>query len=221
MSNDIRNILERLQALEGAITPVGVKSNLNRQQKSVNQLPALFKPKHISALTNKTDPQHPAKNYFVGAESKELDERAVDEDVLGRIKKGLNDYLQNIEDEIKGDSDLKDRKPDTRELQKPGSRKDRDILPKVIGTISMDKSSKPVKTFHLDDGKICEIHGDETQGFSIRHMDRTLPSRFDKLSDAEMAMQMYQARKKKLAPQVTDTTETPAILGNPDYVDEA
>jgi hypothetical protein len=215
MSGDIKTILEKLQLIEGEITPVGVKGNLNRQQTSVNQLPAEFHPKHIKALGSKTDPQHPAKNYFVGAESKELEEASVDEDVLSRVKKGLNDYLKKVESEIKGDPDLKDRKADDRDLQKPEKSKDRDLLPKLVGTISADTSSKPIKTFHLDDGKICEIHGDESQGFSIRHMGRILPSRFDNLNDAELAMQMFQARRNAQAQQaVSDMT-------NPDYVDEA
>ena len=43
--NDIYSIVERLAILEGRITPASVKHGLNKQQKSVPQLPALFKPK--------------------------------------------------------------------------------------------------------------------------------------------------------------------------------
>ena len=57
--NDIYNIVERLAILEGRITPTNVKQGLNKQQKSVPQLPALFKPKHISVLGAKKDPEHP------------------------------------------------------------------------------------------------------------------------------------------------------------------
>lgn len=55
MSSDIRSILEKFAALEeGATTPTYVKKGLNKQQKSVPQLPALFKPKSASpALTGK------------------------------------------------------------------------------------------------------------------------------------------------------------------------
>lgn len=215
MSSDIKHILEKFQALEGKLTPVGVKHGLNPQQKSVKQLPALFKPRHISALTNKTDPQHPAKNYFVGAESKDIDDKSVDEDVLSKVKKGLNDYLKTVEDELHGASDLQKRKPDTRDLKKPEDRKDRDILPKLLGTISKNKMSNPVKTFHFEDGKICEIHGDEDSGFGVRHMGKELPSRFDSLNDAELAMQMYQARKSRLANKAMNK------IANPDYIDEA
>ena len=48
MSNDIRDIIERLAVLEGRITPTDVKHGLNQQQKSAKQLPALFKPRDIS-----------------------------------------------------------------------------------------------------------------------------------------------------------------------------
>ena len=50
MSNDIKNILERLAAVEGKLTPTGVRHGLNSQQREVPQLPALFKPKHIRVL---------------------------------------------------------------------------------------------------------------------------------------------------------------------------
>ena len=67
MSNDIRDILARLDVLETQLTPTGVKHGLNPQQKSVPQLPALFKPKKISVLGAKTDPKHPMHGYMVGA----------------------------------------------------------------------------------------------------------------------------------------------------------
>ena len=41
--------------------------SLDRQQKSVPELPATFQPKKISVLKNKTDPQHPMAGYAVGA----------------------------------------------------------------------------------------------------------------------------------------------------------
>jgi hypothetical protein len=52
-SADIRSILDRLATVEeGKLTPVNVKHGLNKQQKSVDQLPALFKPKDISPTLN-------------------------------------------------------------------------------------------------------------------------------------------------------------------------
>lgn len=78
MSNDIRSLLERMSAIEAKITPVGVRHGLNAQQKSVDQLPALFRPQRIRALGAKTDPQHPMRGKLVGAsESSELGQAIV------------------------------------------------------------------------------------------------------------------------------------------------
>jgi hypothetical protein len=206
VSDDIRAILERMAALEADLTPVGVKHGLNKQQRGVPQLPALFKPKHITVLKNKTDPEHPMKNYFVGDSEENLkqpvEEGAMEEDVLSKVKKGLTDYLKSIEDEIRGDSDLKDRRPDTRELRgKDDKVKDHELVVAV---------SHPVKTHTMEDGSSCEIHGDEKNGFIIRRGDRELPTRFESLEEANMALEMFLARRPR---QVADVVA--------DYVDEA
>ena len=113
MSNDIRSIVERLAILEGRITPTTVKQGLNPQQKEVPQLPALFKPKHISVLKSKTDPEHPMHGYMVGdsierdeeALEEVLEEAKVDEEkLLDKVKKSLTDYLSSIEDKYKDDN---------------------------------------------------------------------------------------------------------------------
>ena len=51
--------------------------------------------------------------------------------------------------------------------------------------------------FAFEDGRICEIHGDEVSGFAIKHGNNTLPSRFRTLDEAEMAVEMYKARCRK------------------------
>ncbi len=85
MSNDIKSILERMAVLEGKITPVSVKHGLNPQQKSVHQLPALFKPRDISTvLKSKTDPEHPMKGELVG-DSVEPKQNALEE-AMGEIE---------------------------------------------------------------------------------------------------------------------------------------
>ena len=72
MSNDIRDIIERLAILEGRITPVDVKHGLNADQKSVKQLPALFKPRDISpTLSKKPYQKHPMDGWLVGEEEDE------------------------------------------------------------------------------------------------------------------------------------------------------
>ena len=118
MSNDIRDILQRLTAVESRLTPVGVKSGLNQQQKSVPQLPALFKPHHIKALGAKTDPKHPMDGYMVGDSVEPrrtaLEEAMaeIEEDMLSKVKKDLTTYLDKLEKRVLVDRDLKDKAQD-------------------------------------------------------------------------------------------------------------
>jgi hypothetical protein len=70
MSQDqLSKLLSRLDELAN-ITPTSVRHGLNKQQRRAPQLPAEFQPGQISVLANRTDPEHPARRYFVGAESK-------------------------------------------------------------------------------------------------------------------------------------------------------
>jgi hypothetical protein len=62
-------------------------------------------------------------------ESEELDETAVSEDVLDKVKKSFADYLSNIADEIKQDTDLKDKKHDDSDI-KEKDKQDRDLVAK-------------------------------------------------------------------------------------------
>lgn len=110
MSNDIKRILERMAVLDGKTTPVDVKSGLNPQQKSVHQLPALFKPRSIStALTSKKDPEHPMKGELVGDSERPkqnaLDEAMVDieEDMINKVKQDLTHYLDQLQQKIADD----------------------------------------------------------------------------------------------------------------------
>jgi hypothetical protein len=58
------------------------------------------------------------------------------------------------------------------------------------------KESAAVKSMVNEYG-IMEIHGNERDGFEIRSGGRSLPSRFQNLDQAEMAIEMFVARKKK------------------------
>ena len=118
--NDIYSIVERLRILE---------EGLNTNQRSVNQLGATFKPKTVAVLTAKTDPKNPLGGKMVGGceESEELEEAAVAEDILEKVKKSFTDFVKEIED-IQ-DSDLKDKKKDDTDLKKKDT-KDRDLVAK-------------------------------------------------------------------------------------------
>jgi hypothetical protein len=223
--NDIYTIVERLRILE---------EGLSTNQRSVNQLGATFKPKTVSVLTAKTDPKNPMAGKLVGGceESEEsddepLDEAITSEDVLDKVKASFADYLKNVVDEIKQDSDLKDKKKEDTDI-KEKTTVDRALQQKIKETegeldsalsgivpaqqpageegVSM-KESTAVKTITNECG-LWEVHGNEKTGFEIRHGNRKLPTRFKNLDEAEMALEMFNARRRKM----NDSA---------DYIDEA
>jgi hypothetical protein len=213
--NDIYSIVERLRVLE---------EGLDKNQRSVNQLSATFKPKTVAVLTAKTDPKNPMAGKLVGgAESVEPEEAMLEaemvEDVLEKVKNSFKDFIKDVEDEIK-DSDIKEKKKEDTDLKKK-EQQSRDLKVKEIsvaedptelgsalsGIIPAEqpagepgvsiKESVPVKTVALMDGMTCEIHGNERDGFEIRRGLRSLPTRFKDIMQAEMALEMYLARMKK------------------------
>jgi hypothetical protein len=115
MSNDIRDIIQRLATVEGRLSPA---------QQKVPQLPALFKPRHIRALGSKTDPAHPMDGYMVGdsVEPKKtaLEEAMaeIEEDMLSKVKKDLTTYLDRLEKKVAVSRDLKDKAVDAVEKGK-------------------------------------------------------------------------------------------------------
>jgi hypothetical protein len=213
MSSDIRSILERLAAVEGKLTPTSVKHGLNPQQKSVNQLPALFKPHGIRALGAKTDPQHPMHKELVG-DSVEPDKTAleeamqeVEEDMLSKVKKDLTKYLDQLEQKVKIDRALKDKALDAvdrheveendYELTDPGTVHD---VEDQVNTAAA-QPQQPVKVMELDDGAIFEIHGDDGAGYEIRHRGRSLPSRFRTSDEAGIAVDLFRAHRQRNQPE--------------------
>ena len=217
--NDIYTIVERLRMLE---------EGLDTNQRSVNQLGATFKPKTVAVLTAKTDPKNPMAGKMVGGceESEELDETAVAEDVLDKVKKSFADYLSNIADEIKTDTDLKDKKHDDTDI-KAKDTKDRTLVAKqtedseigaaLSGEIPAEqpagepgvsiKETAAVKTVTNECG-LWEVHGNESGGFEIHRAGRCLPTRFNTLDEAEMALEMFALRQGR-----RDESQ--------DYIDEA
>jgi hypothetical protein len=220
--DEIYTIMQRLALIESTITPDTVTKGLNAQQKSVPQMPALFKmPDQGPVLGGNPDKKASSAGYMVGSnESEELEQDALEEEVasedkLDRVKKSFADYLDSIADEKK-DSDLKDRVRVDRDISKRPA-KDSSIVAKQVVGVAEDPTeedpivqmptapvqeptyaeSAPVKTVALEDGRACEIHGDERRGFEIRHGGRSLKSRFKNLDQAQMALEMYQARHRK------------------------
>ena len=230
MSNDIRDIIERLAILEGRVTPTTVKSGLNPEQKSVKQLPALFKPKTQKILGGNPDAKNPLGGWLVGdsveREEEPLEEAKVDEEkLLDKVRDSLKDYLASVEEKYRDDSISKRAKD--RDLGKRA--KDRDLVAKELdedpteeepantdqvptapiqNTTYSEPSPSAIKTYTMEDGRMCEIHGDEATGFEIRHGNRSMPSRFKTIDEASLALEMYQARCR-------------ARNESNDYIDEA
>jgi hypothetical protein len=109
MSNDIRDIIQRLATVEGRLSPA---------QQKVPQLPALFKPRHIRALGAKTDPAHPMDGYMVGDSVEPrrtaLEEAMaeIEEDMISKVKRDLTQYLDKLEKKVAVSRDLKDKAVD-------------------------------------------------------------------------------------------------------------
>jgi hypothetical protein len=206
--NDIYSIVERLRMLE---------EGLDKNQRSVNQLSATFKPKTVAVLTAKTDPKNPMAGKLVGgSESIEREEESLEEeaseDILSKVKKSFADYLKNIADEIKTDPDLKDRTQNDTDLKKK-EKNDRDLVAKKQPVAEQGTDSpetEAVKVLALDNGNICEVHGDDSTGFEIRHGNRKMKSKFKTLEEAELALEMFNAH---LRARPQDETQ--------DYIDEA
>ena len=293
--NDIYSIVERLAILEGRITPTNVKHGLNAQQRSVPQMPALFKPKTQKILGGDADAKNPVAGYSFGDDIQDqrepVEEAEVIEDVLDQVKSSLVDYLKSVEDRYK-DSNLKDKVKVDRDLGKKDTR-DRDLIAKIKDAVAEEavaedhrrlevgdrvcvtgpnhyegefgeiaefspsgkfvvvkfdnsdeasmhlsdveyhddqeddyeevdedseiaaalsgtipaaqpagepgvsmKESQPVKTVTNECG-LWEVHGDEPSGFEIRHGNRAVRSRFKTIEEAEMALEMFAARRAK------------------------
>ena len=225
-SADIRSILDRLATVEeGKLTPVNVKHGLNKQQKSVDQLPALFKPKDISpTLTKKPYQKHPMDGKLVGDSieptKSPLEEamQEVEEDMLSKVKRTFVDYLERLEDSNKIDGHLvrkakdeldiaNDPDPENEEIEEDPTQQDLDIVPAQAPVQEPVMAEAPVKTYPMEDGSMLECYGDEATGFEIRHGERRLPTRFRNVNDADMAVKIFQKRNRK--PD-----------GNQDYLEE-
>jgi hypothetical protein len=225
--NSIYTIVERLRVIE---------EGLNTNQRSVNQLSATFKPKTVAVLTAKTDPKNPMAGKLVGGnesiedDEEPLEEAVTSEDTLSKVKSSFADYLKSVADEIKQDTDLKDKKHEDSDI-KEKSTVDRALVAKqqkikeadseigaaLSGVIPAQqpageegvsiKESGAVKTVTNECG-LWEVHGNETTGFEIRRGGQRLPTRFRNLDEAEMALEMFAARRRKM----NDSA---------DYIDEA
>jgi hypothetical protein len=215
--NNIYSIVERLRLLE---------EGLDKNQRSVNQLSATFKPKTVAVLTAKTDPKNPMAGKLVGgAEESAADDREpveegmATEDVLAKVEKSFKDFIRQAEEQIK-DADIKEKSKEDTDLKKK-DKKDQGLKAKdhpvtedpteqepttSIAPIKAPQEpvknptyaeSAPVKTMTMEDGSLFEIHGDEHNGFEIRKQGRQLPTRFKNIDQAQMAVDMFRNHMRK------------------------
>jgi len=226
MSDDIKSILDRLVAVEAKITPAMPRvPGLNSQQKAVGQLPALFKPKSASpVLGSKRDPQNPLRGKLVGdsvehrAPSLAETMQEIEEDMLGKVKRQFVDYLERLEDRSKIDKDLVSKAKqelgmdDTDEdvAEDGDDFQDTEVAHDIDQTAMSQAvaAEQPVKTVAMEDGAVLEIYGDEGRGFEIRHGSRSMATRFPNIDHADMAVRLFQQRRRK-----QDLAQ--------DYIDEA
>jgi hypothetical protein len=138
--------------------------------------------------------------------------------VLEKVKSSFQVFIKLAEQSI--DKELQQKKKEDTDL-KSKNRKDWDLTVKATpvaedptqeepaqpAMVVVSTESAPVKTMTLKDGMICEIHGNERDGFEIRRGDRSLPTRFKDIAQAEMALEMFMARQ-----QLKDESQ--------DYLDE-
>jgi hypothetical protein len=213
MSNSIANILKRLAVIEADTSPVKTKSGLTAQQKSVPQLPALFKPETVSPVLGSNKQSKPFGRYMVGDDVEPtrsaLAERMadIDEDMLSKVKKDLTQYLDKLEKQTHLDSHLVSKAKrdleigDDEEVDEDPTKTETSgedyVPPPTINPVVAEAG--PVKTITLEDGTCLECYGDQVRGFEIRHQGRVLPSRFMSLDQADMAVRMFQAHRKHAA----------------------
>jgi hypothetical protein len=227
MMDPIYGIIERLALIEGKTTPVTVRHGLNAQQKSVGQLPALFKPHNISpTLTKKPYQKNPLVGKLVGdsvePRQSPLEEamQEVEEDMVSRVKGQFADYLEKLEKENKLDSHLVSKAKhdldigDDHEVDENATW-DSDVAPigdpadtevahgveddlaAAVAKPAAPMSESPAKTYTLEDGTCLECWGDDESGYEVRHGKRSLPTRFPSMDHADMAVRLFQKRRQR------------------------
>ena len=223
MNHDIAKILDRLRVIESDLTPVSVRHGLNKQQKSVPQLPALFKPENISPVLGSNTQKKPLGKNMVGDSKKPValarHMSEIDEDMLSRVRQDLGQYLDYLEAKKDDDIDNKKKrlvrqaaeKVQDRNPAKSGNQDEYSETeePMLSGTaqmspVSVGESDEPVKVMQLEDGSCLECYGDDNRGFEIRLGGRVLPSRFRTLDEAEMAVEMFRAHRRGLPQDPSD-----------------
>jgi hypothetical protein len=127
--------------------------------------------------------------------------------MLGKVKRQFVDYLERLEDKSKIDRDLvsKAKKElgmsDTDEdvAEAGDDFQDTELAHDIDLTAASQAvaAEQPVKTVAMEDGAVLEIYGDEGRGFEIRRGGRSMATRFPNIDHADMAVKLFQQRRRK------------------------
>lgn len=215
MSHDIRDIINRLaQIQEAQTTPVKLTTGLNKQQRSVPQLPALFKPRSIKALGSKTDPEHPMKGYAVGGAAESLEHSnalaeamaEIEEDMISKVKRDLTAYLDKLERKVSVDKDLTDkakdavrkRRAEEEEVQEDPTTQEPESDSVVDpNTYPVTAESMPIRSYMLENGETIECWGNDKDGYTLRSGDRSMATKFPNLNHADIAVKLWQKHRSR------------------------
>ena len=121
----------------------------------------------------------------------------IEEDMLSRVKRDLTTYLDRLEKKIKpqhGVVQIKSQEPDLKVDEDPTAI-DLTSTPPQAPMVNPTLPEATVKSVAFEDGCVLEIYGNETDGFGIRRHGKELGQRFPKLDHAEMAIDLYRARR--------------------------
>jgi hypothetical protein len=72
---------------------------------------------------------------------------------------------------------------------------DHDIEDKVDSAAV--SAQQPIKTVAMENNVMFEIHGDDEQGYRIRHGIKSLPTKFPNIDHAQMAIDIFKGRRKQ------------------------
>lgn len=150
----------------------------------------------------------------------------VEEDMLSKVKSRFADYLEQLEKDNKIDGHLIrkakaelniDDDPQTEEVENdatwdsdvapPSDPGDSEVAHGVEDHIAAAVAApaepmghvneSPVATYAMEDGINLECWGDDDRGYEIRRGDRVLPTRFKSAGEADVAVKLFQQRRKK------------------------
>jgi len=151
----------------------------------------------------------------------------VEEDMISKVKQNFADYLEKLEKQNHLDSHLvrkakhdldigDDAEVDEQEVEEAtwdadvapvGDPADTELAHGIEDHLAADVaapaapmaavSESPVRTYTLEDGTCLECWGDDESGYEVRHGERRLPTRFDNIDHADMAVKLFQKRRQK------------------------